>query len=125
MPDGRTFLEDDDPGEVAAAAGVFWVPEEDGGDAAFVVHLPVGVEGLVGLDFELAHLRGGHGAVIDGWIIFIRPRRPRGQPYPSIHKDHSSNRSERITKTNAHAAPRKSQKTRQRACAVTDIDERR
>ena len=73
---GRTFLQHDDSGKVAAAARVLGVPEEDGRYASLVVHLAVRVERLIRLYLELAHLHGRHRAVVDGRVVFVRPRRP-------------------------------------------------
>ena len=66
----QTFLEQHDAGE-----SVLEVPEIDGGHAALKVELAVRVEGLVGLDFQLAQARRRRGAVLDRRLVCVGPWR--------------------------------------------------
>ena len=60
------------------------IPEVDGGDAALEVHLAVLVEGGVGVDLEAAQALRRHRAVVQRWVIRVRPRRSVGVAVPVV-----------------------------------------
>ena len=53
---------------------VVQVPEVDTGHAPLEVHLPVLVEGSVGVYLQLSQPFTWHGAIVQWWLVLVAPR---------------------------------------------------
>jgi hypothetical protein len=66
----RTFLQQDNPGK-----SIIQIPEVDAAHPALIVQLAIYIKGLIGRNLQFSHSLTRNGAILQGRIEFIAPRR--------------------------------------------------